>query len=71
VNVYTPAEREAFQPPPCPHCGAPGTVQWIATPTDRDDTLSMPGLFECSARCFEDDPDGYEAAVKAHRTAAP
>lgn len=57
---YTRAQREQYQSPPCPKCGAPSDVNWVEVSTMRDlarhEPVFLPSLRECSARCWENDP---------------
>lgn len=59
LHIY--ANRNDYNPPPCPNCGAPAVVTWI----DVSKTQFIPAQLECSARCFEDDMDSYLTAIHA------
>lgn len=51
MPIYrTDEEREAFDPGPCPHCGATGIVDWIEVPTAADSPPypTIPGTITCS-----------------------
>ena len=54
--------RKAHPAPRCPNCGAPGIYGLIDASTGAGPYF-VPGLCDCSARCYETDPDGYLKAV--------
>ncbi len=55
---------------PCPNCGATAIVEAICiTPSWGAEAEYVPGLADCTAKCYDDDPDGYLAAVARYREA--
>ena len=66
LSAENAARREAqAQAPTCPHCGALAEVSImdVTTPSGIAFLHSVPEPYECSARCWQADPDGYLAAV--------
>lgn len=60
------AQAEAnAQAGPCPNCGAPAEVDLIDVSTRVDELFFVPGVANCSARCYEADPEAYLRAVNA------
>lgn len=58
--------RLAEEVGPCPHCGAEAEIDLIDVTSLHDPyPMYVPGepSAKCSARCWEDDPEGYLAAL--------
>lgn len=52
---------------PCPNCGASADVDLIDVGTSWGDFGFLPGAADCSARCYDTDPEGYLRAVTGER----
>lgn len=60
------AQREAdAKVGPCPHCGASAHVDLLDTSVGWGEYSWIPGMAHCTANCYESDPEGYLASIKA------
>lgn len=50
----------------CPNCGAKADVELIDVRQVGQPTEFLPGLFTCSASCFDEDPDAYLEAIRTN-----